>query len=68
MSRTQDSIGGLLRGTVAIVDGQLCVNDRPIVVAGANVHEMHPTRGKAITTDDMLKDIEMLLLDCTMWD
>ncbi|CAE7285690.1 lacZ [Symbiodinium sp. CCMP2456] len=42
-------------GTVAIVDGQLCVNDRPIVVAGANVHEMHPTRGKAITTDDMLK-------------
>ncbi|CAE7661765.1 lacZ [Symbiodinium sp. CCMP2592] len=46
--------------TVAIVDGQLCVNDRPIVVAGANVHEMHPTRGKAITTDDMLKDIEML--------
>ncbi|OLP89576.1 Beta-galactosidase [Symbiodinium microadriaticum] len=42
-------------GTVAIVDGQLCVNDRPIVVAGANVHEMHPTRGKAISTDDMLK-------------
>ena len=44
------------------------MNDRPIVVAGANVHEMHPTRGKAISTDDMLKDIEMLRLSCTMWD
>ena len=52
------------KGTVAIVDGQLCVNGRPIVVAGANVHEMHPRRGKAINEEDMLKDIEMLSLIC----
>ena len=38
------------------------MNDRPIVVAGANVHEMHPHRGKAINAEDMLKDIELLSL------
>lgn len=32
-----------------ISDGQLRVNQRPITVCGANVHEMHPTKGKAIT-------------------
>ena len=32
-----------------ICDGQLRVNQRPITVCGANVHEMHPTKGKAIT-------------------
>eukprot|EP00928_Gymnodinium_smaydae_P099328 TRINITY_DN9445_c0_g2_i2.p1 TRINITY_DN9445_c0_g2~~TRINITY_DN9445_c0_g2_i2.p1 ORF type:complete len:1310 (-),score=261.96 TRINITY_DN9445_c0_g2_i2:145-4074(-) len=45
---------------VDIFDGQLRVNGRPIVVAGANVHEMHPTRGKALTEEDMLRDIQML--------
>ena len=46
-----------------IWDGQLRVNGQPITVAGANVHEMHPQRGKAITEEDMLLDIKRLMLD-----
>jgi hypothetical protein len=53
------------RGCVDIWDGQLHVNGQPITVAGANVHEMHPLRGKAITEEDMLLDIKKLMLDCT---
>ena len=53
------------RGCVDIWDGQLRVNGQPITVAGANVHEMHPLRGKAITEEDMLLDIKKLMLDCT---
>ncbi|CAL1138287.1 unnamed protein product [Cladocopium goreaui] len=45
---------------VDIWDGQLRVNGQPITVAGANVHEMHPLRGKAITEEDMLLDIKKL--------
>ncbi|CAJ1429509.1 unnamed protein product [Effrenium voratum] len=45
---------------VDIRDGQLRVNRRPITIAGANVHEMHPTRGKAITEEDMILDIQCL--------
>ncbi|CAK8998248.1 unnamed protein product [Durusdinium trenchii] len=45
---------------VDICNGQLRVNHQPITVAGANVHEMHPTRGKAITEEDMLIDIKKL--------
>ena len=41
------------------------MNGQPITVAGANVHEMHPLRGKAITEEDMLLDIKKLMLDCT---
>ena len=50
-------------GCVDIWDGQLRVNGQPITVAGANVHEMHPLRGKAITEEDMLLDIKRLMLD-----
>lgn len=46
--------------SVNIIDGQLCVNGAPLVVAGANVHEMHPHRGKAIIEADMIMDIRML--------
>lgn len=42
------------------VAGLLRISGRPLVVAGANVHEMHPVRGKALREEDMLKDIEML--------
>eukprot|EP00927_Polykrikos_kofoidii_P057925 TRINITY_DN5216_c0_g2_i1.p1 TRINITY_DN5216_c0_g2~~TRINITY_DN5216_c0_g2_i1.p1 ORF type:complete len:1231 (-),score=160.75 TRINITY_DN5216_c0_g2_i1:203-3349(-) len=46
--------------TVEICDSQLCVNGRALIIAGANVHEMHPRRGKALTEEDMLLDIQML--------
>lgn len=46
--------------SVAIIDGQLCVNRRPLVIAGANVHEMHPTQGRALREEDMLADIVAL--------
>ena len=52
------------QGCVDICKGQLRVNSQPITVAGANVHEMHPTRGKAVTEEDMLVDIKRLMLDC----
>lgn len=45
---------------VDIVDGQLRINGIPLVIAGANVHEMHPHRGKALAEDDMLADIRLL--------
>lgn len=45
---------------VGIVDGQLRINNRPIVVAGANVHEQHPTRGRALKEEDMLADLVAL--------
>ena len=53
----------LVQGRVDIWDGQLRVNSKAITVAGANVHEMHPLRGKAITEEDMLIDIKKLMLN-----
>ncbi|NND75603.1 MAG: DUF4981 domain-containing protein, partial [Ilumatobacter sp.] len=38
-------------------DGQLLVNGRPIWIFGVNRHDHHPTRGKAVTTDDMRADL-----------
>ena len=35
-------------------------------MAGANIHEMHPTKGKAITEEDMLLDIKRLMLATEM--
>eukprot|EP00438_Fugacium_kawagutii_P029014 Skav204728 [mRNA] locus=scaffold1549:245683:249651:+ [translate_table: standard] len=53
-------VSGAAEGSVDISDGQLRVNGQAITVAGANVHEMHPTRGKALTEEDMLIDIKRL--------
>ncbi len=40
--------------------GQLLINGRPIRFKGANLHEFHPVRGRALTKEDMLHDILML--------
>lgn len=40
--------------------GQLLINGRPIRFKGANLHEFHPVRGRALTREDMIHDILML--------
>lgn len=40
--------------------GQLLINGRPIRFKGANLHEFHPLRGRALTKEDMLQDVLML--------
>ncbi|MFM7755600.1 MAG: glycoside hydrolase family 2 TIM barrel-domain containing protein [Actinomycetota bacterium] len=42
---------------VAIVDGLVTVNGRPITIMGVNRHDHHPDRGKAVTVDDMRQDL-----------
>ena len=42
---------------VEIRDRQLVVNGQPIWIFGVNRHDHHPVRGKAVTVDDMRKDL-----------
>jgi len=42
---------------VEIVDSELRVNGRRIMVQGVNRHDQHPVRGKAVTVDDMRDDL-----------
>ncbi len=42
---------------VEVRDGSLLVNGERIWVFGVNRHDHHPTRGKAVTVDDMRDDI-----------
>ena len=43
--------------TVEVRDRQLLVNGQPIWIFGVNRHDHHPTRGKAVTVDDMRADL-----------
>ncbi|MDO8379430.1 glycoside hydrolase family 2 TIM barrel-domain containing protein [Phenylobacterium sp.] len=45
---------------VEIGDRELLINGRPVMIAGMNRHEHHPTRGKAITREDMLADVLLM--------
>jgi beta-galactosidase len=45
---------------VAIVDGQLKVNGRPILVRGVNRHEHNPDTGHYVTEEQMLTDLRLL--------
>ena len=45
---------------VQVVGGQLRVNGRPIVLRGVNRHEFDPDTGRAITTESMIRDIELM--------
>ena len=40
-----------------IKDGQLMVNGQPVLIKGANRHEMNPYKGYIVTEEDMIKDI-----------
>lgn len=42
---------------IRVEGGEIRVNDRPITIRGVNRHDHHPTRGKAVTRDDMRADI-----------
>ncbi len=46
--------------TVAIVDGVLTVNGRRILFRGVNRHEFDPVRGRAVTEDAMVRDVELM--------
>jgi beta-galactosidase len=43
--------------TVAVEDGLLKVNGRPILFSGVNRHEFHPDMGRALTEEVMLADV-----------
>jgi beta-galactosidase len=43
--------------SVEVRDRQLLVNGQPIWIFGVNRHDHHPTRGKAVTVDDMRDDL-----------
>ena len=42
---------------VEIKGGQLLVNGKPVLIKGANRHEMNPYKGYVVTEEDMVKDI-----------
>lgn len=42
---------------IAIRDGVWCLNGRRLVVRGVNAHEHHPTKGRAITREDMRAEL-----------
>jgi beta-galactosidase len=46
--------------TVEVVDGLLKVNGRRILLRGVNRHEWNPDRGRAVTADDMLRDVLLM--------
>ncbi|MGQ4434394.1 glycoside hydrolase family 2 TIM barrel-domain containing protein [Streptomyces sp. SAS_260] len=46
--------------TVAVVDGVLTVNGRPISLRGVNRHEWHPRTGRTLTEDTMLTDVLLM--------
>ncbi|HLZ84667.1 MAG TPA: glycoside hydrolase family 2 TIM barrel-domain containing protein [Caulobacteraceae bacterium] len=45
---------------VEIGDRELLINGKAVMIAGMNRHEHHPVRGKAITREDMIADIELM--------
>ena len=45
---------------VEIKDGQLLVNGQPILIKGANRHEMDPTTGYIVSEERMLQDIRLM--------
>lgn len=42
---------------VAVIDGDLRVNGKRIMIQGVNRHDHHPDRGKAVTLEDMRADV-----------
>lgn len=39
---------------------ELLINGEPVKIIGVNRHDHHPTRGKALTREDMLDDIKLM--------
>ncbi|WP_024606745.1 glycoside hydrolase family 2 TIM barrel-domain containing protein, partial [Pseudoalteromonas sp. TAE80] len=45
---------------VEMLNGQLCVNGKPLLIRGVNRHEHHPENGHAVSTADMIEDIKLM--------
>lgn len=45
---------------VAIENGQLLVNGQPVLIKGANRHEMNPYKGYVVSEADMIQDIMVM--------
>ena len=45
---------------VAIENGQLLVNGQPVLIKGANRHEMNPYKGYVVSEADMIQDIMIM--------
>ncbi len=41
-------------------DNTLCVNERPLTIAGVNRHEFHPRTGRAVSEETMREDARLL--------
>ncbi len=46
--------------TVEIKDAQLLINGQPVLIKGADRHEMHPTKGYIVSEKDMIRDIRIM--------
>lgn len=46
--------------TVAIANGIFTVNGAPVIFYGVNRHDSHPTRGFAVTPEDMRRDLLLM--------
>lgn len=45
---------------VEIIDGQLCLNGKPLLIRGVNRHEHHPEDGHTMSEADMIADIKLI--------
>jgi beta-galactosidase len=45
---------------VEILDGVVLLNGKRLVVRGVDRHEHHPQRGRALTDEDMIRDIKLM--------
>jgi len=45
---------------VEMIDSQLCLNGKPLLIRGVNRHEHHPELGHVVTDSDMIRDIVLL--------
>lgn len=43
-----------------IRNGQLCINGQPVLIKGANRHEMDPLKGYVVSRDRMIEDIRIM--------
>ncbi len=47
---------------VEMKNGQLCVNGQPILIKGADRHELDPDGGYVVSTERMIQDIQLMKL------
>mgnify|MGYP000559473040 CR=1 FL=1 len=45
---------------VEIIDGQLCLNGKALLIRGVNRHEHHPEKGHAVSVADMEQDVQLM--------